>query len=115
MVQKLRNKEIIVDGIKFQSKREAHRYTELKQLERAGYISDLELQKTFELIPAQYKNGKCVERACKYIADFVYKQDGETIVEDSKGYRNPSSATYAKFVIKRKLMLYIHNIVVKEV
>ena len=98
-------------------------------LETQGAIRDLECQKEYLLIPAQYKteerygtNGRrlkdkqvLLERAVTYVADFVYDQDGETVVEDSKGYRNPSSAPYAKFVLKRKLMLWVHGIRVREV
>ena len=84
-------------------------------LERCGAITDLELQKEFELIPAQRIDGKVVERAVKYKADFVYKENGKTVVEDVKGYRDPSSAGYAKFVLKRKLMLFVHGIRVREV
>lgn len=131
---KLGNKSITIDGITFQSRREGNRYCELKLLQRAGKISNLELQKRYELIPAQYetvetgeyykvgsKKGQpktkkvCVEQAVDYVADFVYEENGKTIVEDSKGFRDPSSATYAKFVIKRKLMLYIHGIRIREV
>ena len=131
---KLNNQSIVVDGIEFQSKKEGNRYCELKLLQRAGEISDLELQKKYELIPAQYetvetgeyykvgaKKGQpktkqvCVEQSLVYIADFVYQEKGQTIVEDVKGYRDPSSATYAKFVIKRKLMLYLHGIRIREV
>lgn len=121
---KYKNKKIVVDGIEFDSKAEAARYGELVQLQRAGKISDLELKKKYELIPSQYVNvctadGKikkrCAERAVTYTADFVYTQDGETIVEDVKGYKIPKSAGYAKFVLKRKLMLYRYGIIVREV
>ena len=123
------NRKVTVDGIEFDSKKEAQRYWELKLLQRAGKISDLQLQREFELIPAQYetferygKTGKrlqdgkrCVEQRCTYKADFCYMQDGKLVVEDVKGYRDPKSAGYAKFVIKRKLMLWLHGIKVKEV
>lgn len=104
----------------FDSKKEAKRYVELKLLEANGQISSLELQYEFTLIPNQYMtiNGKkkCVERAIKYIADFVYTdENGQTVVEDVKGYRDPKSAGYAKFVLKRKLMLHQFGIRVKEV
>ena len=131
---KLNNKTITVDGIEFQSKKEGNRYCELKVLQRAGKISNLELQKRYELIPAQYetvptgevykvgdKKGQpktkqvCVEQSVVYIADFVYTENGQTVVEDVKGFRDPSSATYAKFVLKRKMMLWIHGIKIKEV
>ena len=61
------------------------------------------------------KKGKIIERECSYIADFIYQENGKTIVEDVKGYREPSSAGYAKFVIKRKLMLHVHGIRIKEI
>ena len=112
---KFNNRKIAIDGITFDSKKEASRYLELMELQKAGQISDLELQKKYELIPSQRIDGKVVERAVTYIADFVYKENGETVVEDVKGYRNPQAAGYAKFAIKRKLMLYTHGIRVREV
>lgn len=119
---KFKNKKVEVDGILFDSKKEATRYQELKRLERHGKITDLQLQVKFVLIPKQYsqteftKAGKprVIEQECSYIADFVYTQDGQTVAEDIKGYRNPSTAGYAMFVIKRKLMLHIHGIRIKE-
>ncbi len=92
----------------FDSQKEFNRYAELKLMERAGKISDLQRQVKYELIPSQYKDGKCVYRSVSYIADFVYKQDGETVVEDSKGYKTP------EYIIKKKLMLWVHGILVKE-
>jgi hypothetical protein len=112
---KFNNRKTVVNGITFDSKKEAARYAALLELEKAGKISDLEMQKKYELIPSQRINGKVVERAISYIADFVYTENGETVVEDVKGYRNPQAAGYAKFVIKRKLMLYIHGIRVREI
>ena len=131
---KLGNRSVTIDGIKFDSKREGNRYCELKLLQRAGVISNLELQKRYELIPAHYKvvetgefykvgskKGQpktkkvCVELAVDYVADFVYEENGKTVVEDAKGFRDPSSATYKVFVIKRKLMLWVHGIMIKEV
>lgn len=116
MIRKYGNKKVTLDGIEFDSAKEARRYSELKLLERAGEISDLELQKEYELIPNQRgADGKIIERAVKYKADFVYKERGETVVEDVKGYRATNSVPYAKFVIKRKLMLYVHGIRIKEI
>ena len=114
-MRKYGNKKVEIDGIEFDSKKEAQRYWELKLLQRAGKITDLQLQKEFELIPAQRIDGKVVERACKYKADFAYMKDGQQVVEDVKGYRDPASAGYAKFVIKRKLMLHVYGIRVIEV
>lgn len=112
---KLNARRVFLDGQWFASKREVSRYSELKMMLRAGMISDLRTQVKYQLLPAQYMDGKCVERALDYIADFVYEQDGQTVVEDAKGFRDPRSAVYAKFVIKRKLMLWIHGIHVREV
>lgn len=126
---KLRNQKVTRGDKTFDSKREADRYEELVLMEKQGLIQNLEWQKEYLLIPAQYKTveqyGKhgmrlkdkriLLERKVTYIADFVYEKDGETIVEDSKGYRNPSSAPYAKFVLKRKLMLWVHGIRITEV
>ena len=129
-MRKYKNTPVEYDGINFDSKREAMRYAELKLLERAGKITYLRRQVKFELIPAQYeaverwsdktgkrlKDGKrLLEKECSYIADFVYCMDGRRVVEDVKGYRDPQSAGYAKFVIKRKLMLYVHGIKIQEV
>ena len=132
---KLGNIEIVVDGVKFDSKAEARRYSQLRLLEKAGEISDIRCQVVYELIPAHYEyvpTGKIFSRGARkgqaeykrvtvelpvtYRADFVYKdKDGNTVVEDVKGYTDPKSATYAKFVLKRKLMLWIHGVKVKEV
>ena len=114
----------VIDGIEFPSKHEANRYCELKLLERAGEISNLRLQVDFELIPNQYaiekrygKNGKelkdkevLLERKVVYRADFVYTdKDGSQVVEDTKGFKTK------EYLIKRKLMLYVHGIQIKEV
>lgn len=121
--KKYSNQKTTVDGITFDSKKEADRYCELLFLLRAGVISNLELQKKFELIPAQYetferygkkgqrlKDGKkCVENSITYIADFVYTENGKTVVEDTKGMKTK------EYIIKRKLMLYIHGIRIKEI
>ena len=113
MANKYGNRKVIVDGIPFDSQREANRYFELSLLQRAGAIRNLERQVKFELIPTQRIDGKVVEKACTYIADFVYEQrSGDTwekVVEDAKGYRTE------KYLIKRKLMLYVHGIRIVEV
>lgn len=120
------NTSVTVCGIKFDSKWEADRYLQLLYLEQQGVIRDLQLQKKFELIPAVrwpdtvgkrggVKQGKVIERAVNYVADFVYIKNGETIVEDAKGYYDTSSAMYKVFIIKRKLMLWRYGLHVKEV
>ncbi len=107
---KYKSKKTILDGITFDSKKEAKRYAELKLLLKTGQITDLELQREFILLPSQKgENGKVKERAVKYKADFVYKdKNGKLFVEDTKGFRT------AEYIIKRKLMLYIHNIEIRE-
>lgn len=100
------------DGV-FDSKKEAGRWDELRKKEVKGDISNLRRQVPFLLIPTQYENGKMVERQCQYVADFVYERDGETVVEDVKGYRK--GPAYSVFVIKRKLMYKVHHIRVKEI
>lgn len=114
---KLNNSKVIFQGETFDSKKELYRYLELRQLEKEGKISNLERQVKYELIPKQKLDGFVVERACNYIADFVYldKSNLAIVVEDVKGYRDPNSATYAKYVIKRKLMLHKYGIQIKEV
>lgn len=102
-------KKVVKDGHTFDSKKEAGRYTELKILEKAGIISRLKCQVPFELIPAQYENGKCIERSCKYFADFTYWQDGQYIVEDAKGVKTDA------YRIKKKAMLYKYGVKIREV
>lgn len=97
----------------YDSKKEKRRSDELKLLERAGLLSDLKEQVRFELIPSQYAivNGKkkCIEQSCFYIADFTYIENGFLIVEDVK-----SPITHPAYIIKRKLMLHVHRIKIKE-
>lgn len=106
---KYHNQRVARNGRIFDSKHEAGRYTELKLLERAGKITGLKTQVSYLLIPAQYENGKCIERSCKYVADFVYWQDGNLVVEDAKGLKTDV------YRIKRKLMLKEYGIKIKEV
>lgn len=108
-MNKYGNRKVIHDGIEFDSVKEAHRYCELKLMQRAGVISDLQLQVPFELIPTQRIDGKLAEKAVNYVADFVYKQDGVQVVEDTKGMRTK------EYIIKRKLMLWVHGIRIREV
>ena len=91
------------DGQVFDSVKEYHRWGCLKLLERAGKIKDLKRQVKFELIPKQ--DG---ERACYYIADFTYMENGELVVEDCKGFKTDV------YKIKKKLMLMEHGIRIKE-
>ena len=95
-------KKTVVDGITFDSKWESERYGQLKAMERGGIVTDLELQVKYDIVINDIK-------ICKYIADFVYKEespDGEIreIVEDAKGFETP------EFKLKKKLMKAVHNI-----
>lgn len=119
------NRKTVVNGIEFDSQKEARRYQELRLLEQIGKISNLRLQVKYVLIPTQraasfevYKSGpqkgqrkpgKVLENECAYIADFVYTQDGSEVVEDAKGMRT------AVYRIKRKLMLERYGIQIREV
>lgn len=106
---KFGNKKVVVNGIQFDSKREARRYLDLRAMEIAGQIQNLRLQVKYLLIPSQRIDGKVVEREVTYVADFVYDQNGETVVEDSKGHRTKD------YIIKRKLMLSVWGIQIREV
>jgi hypothetical protein len=117
------------DGQVFDSQKERDRWCILRLLERAGRISDLKRQVTFELIPTQreastevYKGGPqkglpkpgaVIEKSCSYVADFVYfDEQGNNVVEDTKGLKK--GAAYELFKIKRKLMLQKFGIRIKE-
>lgn len=113
------------NGEKFDSHKELRRYLELRLLERSGQINGLKRQVKFELIPAQREpdktgkrggtiKGKTLEQSCDYYADFVYKdKQGNTVVEDVKGYKQ--GGAYSVFTIKRKLMLYKYGIKIREI
>jgi polysaccharide deacetylase 2 family uncharacterized protein YibQ len=125
-MNKYGNKKVVYDGIEFDSRREMYRYMDLKLLEHCGAIKDLRRQVTYELLPVQrekstkvYKKGrkkgqpiegKIIEKAVTYVADFVYVDNatGKEVVEDAKGMRTRD------YIIKRKLMLYIHGIKIRE-
>ena len=113
MTNKYHAKKIIVLGRTFDSRKEADRFLTLCAMLKRGEISDLRGQVKYELIPAQKKSNGKTERAVCYIADFVYRQEGKTVVEDVKGYRD--GAAYRIFAIKRKLMLQRYGIEVEEV
>ena len=119
------SKKVTRNGITYDSIKEARRHQELLLLERTGAITDLQRQVEFVLIPTQREpdrvgvrggkiKGKTIEQKCSYVADYTYKdQNGQLIVEDVKGYKKGTA--YAVFTIKRKLMLWVHGIKIKEV
>ena len=125
-MSKYGNKKCQYMGIVFDSKHEMERYRDLYMMQRAGEIKNLRTQVPFTLIPEQRelsheiykagprkgkkKPGALLERKCEYIADFVYiDQNGQCVVEDAKGMHTK------EYLIKRKLMLYMHKIRVIEV
>lgn len=90
--------------------KEHDRAGQLKLMQRTGLISDLREQVSFTVIPTQRDaDGKLIEKCTRYIADFVYKdREGNTVVEDTKGFRTP------EYIMKRKLMLHLYGIRIKE-
>lgn len=114
------NKKTTVDGITFDSIKEAKRFKELSLMQHSGMIQDLQRQVKFVLIPAQrepdkvgarggIRKGKLIERECSYIADFVYQENGKTVVEDTKGVKTKD------YIIKRKLLLWVHGLKIREI
>lgn len=109
-MSKYHSRKITIDGMTFDSIKEAKRYRDLSLLQRAGEISDLRTQVKYTLVPSQKKPSGGTERPVTYTADFVYKDKaGREIVEDSKGMRTQ------QYIIRRKLMLWVHGIEVQEV
>lgn len=109
---KYHSRKITRDGETFDSLKEYQRWCELKLLERAGKIVNLKRQLKFELIPSQKSaDGKVVERPCNYIADFYYTdtKTWQTVVEDTKGVKTKD------YIVKRKLMLWVHGIRIREI
>lgn len=110
-MNKYNARKTIVDGIKFDSRKEAKRYVELKEMERKGLIRDLNLQVPFELIPSFtiFVDGKIRKRRnIRYIADFVYFENDKEVVEDVKGRRTDV------YKLKKKLFEYTYHMTIKE-
>ena len=122
-MSKYLNLKTTVDGITFDSRKEARCYMVYKQRERDGKISNLRMQVSYELIPAIYRDEvkhlktkdktirKCIQRVVHYIADFVYTDNstGEEKVIDTKGFRTK------EYKLKKKMMLAFKNIEIIEV
>ena len=111
MRRKYHNKKVTLGNMTFDSKKEANRWVELAIMQKNGEITNLYTQVVFELIPAQRDpvTKKVLERAVHYVADFVYYRGNEKVVEDTKGFKTP------EYIIKRKLMLWVHGIRIQEV
>ena len=111
--RKYRNQKVVIDGITFDSKREAGRYQELKALAARNLIEDLRHQVPFELAPGvKFSDESRKKPALRYVADFAYRLDGRLVVEDVKSAITAKAAAYR---IKRHLMLAVHGIEVQEV
>ena len=110
---KFKNKKVELDGLTFDSKKDARRYNALKLLERVGYISGLELQKSFVLAASvKFENEPRAKPAVRYVADFVYIENGKMIVEDVKSSATKSLPVYR---LKKHLMKSVHGIDIKEI
>lgn len=119
MASKYRSHKVVTSDGVFDSKREYRRWCELKQMEQDGEIENLQRQVRIELIPAIYspdtigkrggrKKGALLERKATYVADFVYMENGEKIVEDVKGLRTKD------YILKRKILLWRYGIQIRE-
>lgn len=100
-------KKTTVDGIEFDSAKEAKRYARLRDMQEAGVIQGLRLQVPFELLPSFECEGVKYQ-GMKYVADFVYYRDGKVVVEDCKGFKT------AEYKMKKKLMAYLNHINIEE-
>lgn len=98
---KYRNVITYVDGIKFHSAFESERYVELKLMLKAGIITDLVLQPRFEICPAFTDNKGNKHQNIEYIADFMYSQEGVTVVEDVKGEETSDFKIKMKFFLRQ--------------
>lgn len=110
-MSKYNSRKTVIDGITFDSKKEAKRYVELKNKQDEGEITDLRLQVPFELVPSftiEIDGKKRKRRNIRYIADFVYYEDGQKIIEDVKGRKTDI------YKLKKKLFEYKYKITIKE-
>ena len=109
VVNKYHNKKTVIDGIKFDSKKESQYYLKLKMLEKAGKIRDLRLQVPFVVLET-FKVGDRTYRKTKYICDFTYYDDKDKLhVIDVKGFHTN------EYQLKKKLMAWKYGIEIEEV
>ena len=107
-------KKINIQGETFDSMAEARRWRDLQWLQRGGVIRGLQRQVKYLLVPAQYdENCKLLEREIGYVADFVYYENGQIVVEDVKGYKK--GPAYNLFMLKKKVMYDKYKIFVEEI
>ena len=110
-MSKYNSRKTVIDGITFDSKKEAKRYVELKKKQDEGEITDLRLQVPFELVPSftiEIDAKKRRRRNIRYIADFVYYENGQKVVEDVKGRKTDI------YKLKKKLFEYKYKVSIKE-
>ena len=118
------NRKVTIEGINFDSEREAKRYLILKEYQNKGDISDLKLQVVYELIPAikelktvvlktkTIQKEVTIQQAITYRCDFTYIKDGKLVVEDVK--ISPKMLP-PEYKLKKKLLRYVHGIDIREV
>ncbi len=108
----VRTMRSVVGDKEFDSRSEAKRYLELLEMESKGEITNLECQVKYLLTPSMKRDDGTTERASEYICDFKYDLEGISVVEDVK---SAYTARIPSYVLKRKMMLFIHGITIKEV
>ena len=91
-------KKVEIEGVQFDSKKEAQLWARLQNLQRMGVISELQRQVRFELVPKQKD-----ERAVYYVADYVFKEGDKLVVADCKSSMTKKLPSY---IIKRKLFKF---------
>ena len=110
-MSKYNSRKTVIDDITFDSKKEAKRYVELKKKQEEGEITGLRLQVPFELVPSftiEIDGKKRKRRNIRYIADFVYYENGQKVVEDVKGRKTEI------YKLKKKLFEYKYKTTIKE-
>lgn len=104
MPRKYRNEPVTVNGVRYASQKEFRRHCDLKLLERAGQISNLQFQPKYKMVINGHK-------VCEYWADFSYTENGKPVVEDVK---SPATRKDKVYVLKKKLMKACHGIEIRE-
>lgn len=120
MKNKYKNKEIFIDGIKFDSKKEGLQYLIYKNMKKKGLIKDFKMQVLYKLIPSQKVPGtkRVIEIPVTYRLDFLITHNDDSLEHiDVKAWDKKTNKflTTPDYIIKRKLMLYVHNIKINEI
>lgn len=110
---KYRNVRTALDGLTFDSAKESRRWAELRLLERAGRITELQRQVPYELAPSvKFQESRRAQPPLRLVVDFQYKENGALVLEDVKG--GEATRTDA-FRIKRHLLLHLHGLHIRIV